>query len=207
MADITKKFSKLGDKDIELMLDENSSLATDPKFLRLLTPDQVKGLTKREGVSAGEASEIKNKYKSEMKRAIDMGMLDRIDGMGVGELAGGLAPDVLLKFLDSAVSVGTSKFKTESLHSKISTRTLDAISRNEDFSDTDRESVDIQMGKLIRSVRGNIEGSGTEGDPFKIKSSLTGKDKENSLKVLGIMNWYKAQEKQGNVSKHVNLTP
>lgn len=206
MADITKKFSKLGDKDIELMLQENSSLATDPKFLRLLTPDQVKGLTKREGVSAGEASEIKNKYKSEMKRAIDMGMLDRIDGMGVGELAGGLAPDVLLKFLDSAVSVGTSKFTTESLHSKISTRTLDAISRNEDFSDTDRESVDIQMGKLIRSVRDNIEGSGIEGDPFKIKSSLTGKDKENSLKVLGIMNWYKAQEKQGNVSKHVTLT-
>lgn len=204
MADIAKKFSKLGDKDIEMMLEENPSLATDSKFLRMLSPDQVKGLTKREGVTAGEIGEIKNNYKDAMKRASKLGNFGRMDAMGIGELSSGLDPDALTTFLNESITSGISSGK---LGSKITGRTLSAIASGVE-NPKDRDSIDMTMQRLIDSTDGRIIATGKAGEPFRINpEGLTGKEGEAEYlnQVIGIMNWYRNERKAGTGSVKIKL--
>lgn len=197
MADIAKKFSKLGDKDIEMMLEENPSLATDSKFLRLLSPDQVKGLTKREGVTAAEIGEIKKAYKNEMVSTSRSGMFGRMNAIGTGELTGGMDAEAFAAFFESSINSGIASGK---LSDRINGNMLSAAYSN--ITDANaRRAIDTTSQRLFESAGDKIHRTDSETRPFEVNDSVTdAKEKAHLNKIATMMNWYHREMAQGNSS-------
>jgi hypothetical protein len=207
MADIAKKFSKLGDKDIEMMLEENPSLATDSKFLRMLSPDQVKGLTKREGVTASEIGEIKKNYKNEMVSASRGGMFGRMNAIGTGELTGGMDSDAFAAFFESSINSGIA---SRNLSDRINGGMLGAAYSN--ITDAKaRASIDAASQRLFKSAvrkdgTSDIVSTGDNIRPFAVSSTAPKGEIAHLNKIATMMNWYHKEMSSGNASYNVDLS-